>query len=88
MQTETNIKALKNYTRMPLAQKIEANRIRQNFFKGAIALHISIKRKSVKKALKEFRDLYDVDQFFCTFWNDPDRRDDSVKVWFTRKPLT
>jgi len=83
METKTNIKEFKGYTSItPLAKKIEVHKKIIEWKKGATYATISIKRKSVAKAFKEFVDLYDVKEYFSTFWNDCNRKDDSVKVYF------
>lgn len=53
---------------------------------GVKSNHISQKRQTYTKAIKEFIDLYNVDEYYCDFHCNSNVKDDSFEVWYTTKP--
>ncbi|WP_196160842.1 hypothetical protein [Reinekea sp. G2M2-21] len=64
---------------MDLSKKLKAFKS-QHMIKR---MHISQKRKSLASALKDFKDLYSVDEYFLTTRVGDHYRDDSVEVFYT-----
>lgn len=73
--------------RMPFGSFIEQNKIISDFKSNPATktIHVSIKRKSVATALKDFKHLYDVDKFYSRFNSGPDRKDDVIEIFYTTK---
>lgn len=71
---------------LPFSDKIELNKQFKAFQARSLTQYVSQKRQSNAKAMREFIDLYDVDEYFCMYYDDKDRRDDSFEVWYTKKP--
>ena len=86
METATNIKEFKGYTKINSSTKQgEIFKKIKEFKKTAKSTYISIKRKSATKAIKEFKDLYDVKEYFGIYNNDSFRKDDSFEIWYTQR---
>lgn len=86
---KTNIKELKGLEdqsdsgfgrRIPLFRKLEEWKKDPR----TRSTHVSQKRQSLAKALKEFRELYDVSEFYADFG----KNDDTFKVFFRTKSST
>jgi len=82
MQTVTNIKKFKGFTTMPFRDKIEVNKALIEWRKGSKVAWGSIKRQSVAKCFKEFRDIYQPTEFYAVFWNDSQRKDHTFKIFY------
>jgi hypothetical protein len=55
------------------------------FKKSAKSMHVSQKRRTNAAAMREFIDLYNVDEYYCEYHDQGDYRDDSFEVWYTVK---
>ena len=86
METATNIKEFKGYAQIKhLGRRSEIFKKIEEFKKTAKSTYISIKRKSATKAIKEFKDLYEVKEYFGMYHNDSFRKDDSFEIWYTQR---
>ena len=90
VRIQHNIKGLskqKELQYMPFGRFIDENKKIKSFREAedTKTTRISIKRKSVAEAFKEFKDLYNVDRFYARFHNGRQRKDDSFDVFYTEK---
>jgi len=82
-----------DYKNMVFGRRMEFNHVlarlgveRFEAFKaGAKSIHLSQKRQSYAKAIREAIDLYNVDQYYCSFYCDENVKDDSFEFWYTTK---
>ena len=77
--TETQFKG------MPFGRQIEYIRKIEEWKKSAKSTHLSQKRTSYLKAIRDFCRLNDVAEYFCEFHNEPTYWDDSFEFWYTTK---
>lgn len=75
----------KDFASMPFGRQIEHYAAIRQFKHGANVTWLSQKRQSSSKAIKEAIKLYDVDQYYCSFNNSPNYRDDSFEFFYTTK---
>lgn len=75
--TETQFKA------MSFGRQIEYIRKIEEWKKSANSTHLSQKRTTYTKAIREFCRFNDVAEYYCSFHNEPTYRDDSFEFWFT-----
>jgi hypothetical protein len=54
----------------------------REWMKDAKDTYISQKRKTNAAALKEFKSLYEPSEWYCSFYDSPNYRDDSFQVFF------
>jgi hypothetical protein len=85
-----NLKGLakeKELRSMPFGRYIEQNKIVKEFkaAEDTKTSHISIKRKTVAAAFREFKELNNVDKFYAQFHNGRYVKDDSFAVHYTEK---
>lgn len=73
------------FNAMPFGRQIEWHKKIQEFKAKAKDTHISQKRITNAKAIREFIDLYNVDEYYCEFHDSPDYRDDTFQVWYMEK---
>lgn len=69
----------KEYHKLPFGRQLEYAKRIQEFKSKAKTNHVSIKRKHYKRALKEFIDLYNVNEYWCSF----SLQDDSFEIYYT-----
>lgn len=72
----------KQYSAMPFGRQIEYRREIEAWKAGAKVVHISQKRRTSAAAMKEFRGLYQPKEYFTTFSDQPNYRDDSFVVFY------
>jgi hypothetical protein len=75
----------KDYNGLVFGRQIDFRHKIADFKAVAKSTHFGKKRMSFAKGLREFKDLYNVDQFFCIDRTAPDWEDDSVEIWYTTK---
>lgn len=72
-----------NMEHLPFGRQIEFLKIIEEFKNNARSTFIDMKRRSAKAAIAEFKKLYQPKQFFCSYHDSQNYRDDSFQVWFT-----
>ncbi len=79
--TKSNVKGLPKDTH---AGKMTLDQQRQliAFKETAKSTHLSQKRRSYKTAIREFIGLYEATEYYCTFMDGPDAKDDTFQVWY------
>ena len=77
----------KEYAGLPFGRKIDYIRKINEFKNTAKTNHVSQKRKKSSTALKEFLKLYNVDEYYCSFYDTNQCRDDSYQIWYTVKAV-
>lgn len=75
----------KEYIALSFGNQIKFRRIIEEFKAGAKMIHISQKRQTFTKAIREAIDLYDVDQYFCQFHCNDNYKDDTFEFFYTKK---
>ena len=74
----------KQYAALPFGRRIEVDRKIADWKKSAESTWLSQKRKSATKAISEFKDLYEPEEWFCKYMALPDRRDDTFEMFYRR----
>lgn len=72
----------KEFAGMPFGRQIEHYKAIKAFKDECKSVHLSQKRKSYTKAIKEAIDLYNVTEYYCEFYCSPDYKDDSFEFWY------
>lgn len=73
----------KELQEMPFGQQIEPLRAIAKFKESAKSTHLSQKRQSYTKAIREFLSLHpEVTEYFCAFHASKGRYDDSFEFWY------
>lgn len=70
---------------MPFGRQIEHLRSIEAFKSTAKSVWISMKRRSAASAIKEAKALYDVDEYYCQYYDSTDYWDDSFEFFYTTK---
>lgn len=78
----------KEFNALPFGRQIEGLRTIQQFKAENKSIHLSQKRKSYTKAIREAIDLYNVEEYFCQFLSGSEAKDDSFEFWFKPKAPT
>ena len=74
-----------DYKNMVFGRRMEFNATLAAFKAGAKSIHLSQKRQSYTKSIREEIDLYNVDQYYCSFYCDENVKDHSFEFWYTTK---
>jgi len=74
-----------DYAKLPFGRQIEFRHILSEFKINSKSMHLSQKRQSYTKAIKEAIKLYDVDQFYCLFQCNSQVKDDTFEFFYTTK---
>jgi hypothetical protein len=72
----------KNYATLPFGRQIEFHPIIRAFKDQAKTTHVSQKRKTGATAWKEFVKLYQATQYYATYNDESNYRDDTYQVWY------
>jgi hypothetical protein len=72
----------KDYAALPFGRRIEHARTIEAFKASAQSIHLSQKRQSYTKAIREAIRLYGVTEYFCQFHCNANVKDDSFQFWF------
>ena len=83
-----NVKSLPKADRLmqSLGAQIDARHALGEWKSKAKVAHVSVKRKSIANALKVFKDLNDVDEFYTSYRTpNANYRDDTIEVYYTTK---
>jgi hypothetical protein len=68
---------------LPFGRRIEPRRAIETWKATARQTHLSQKRQSAAKAIREFCELNNVAEYFCEFWDQPEYKDDSFEFFYT-----
>ena len=75
----------KEYVALPFGRRLEFDFAIGTFKAKARKVHLSQKRQTYSKAIREAIDLYNVDQYFCKFSCNDNVKDDSFEFFYTTK---
>lgn len=75
----------KQYNAMPFGRQIEYRHKIEEFKAKAQSVHISQKRRTHAAAWKEFKGLYEPEEYYTSYYDEPSYRDDSFQVWYIPK---
>lgn len=75
----------KAYSVLPFGRRMEFHPAIAAFKVGAKSIHLSQKRQTYAKAIREALDLYEVDQYLCQFYCSDNYKDDSFEFFYTTK---
>ncbi len=76
----------KAFNALSWAQQIEFSETLRTFKETSHCIHLSQKRQTYGKAIRDAIALYDVDEFYCRFYADKTRFfDDSFEFYYTKK---
>ncbi len=75
----------KDFTNYSFGRQIEYLRKVEVFKAAANSVHLSQKRQVAARAINEAIKLYNVKEYYCSFHNSPDCKDDSFEFWYTVK---
>lgn len=75
----------KEYRSMPFGRQIEYRRKIDDFMSRAKSVHISQKRRTHAAAWKEFKGLYEPEEYYASYHDESGYRDDSFQVWYIPK---
>lgn len=70
------------FAKMPWGRQIEWLRKIQEFKDSAKSVHLSQKRQSYTKAIREFVKLNEVKEYYCSFHAGRDYYDDTFQIWY------
>lgn len=73
------------YNGLPFGRRIEYAKTIDEFKRSARVVHLSQKRQSYKKAIREAIELYDVAEYYCRFHANAQCFDDSFEFFFKEK---
>lgn len=73
----------KDFNALPFGRQMEYFRKIDTFKSSAKSTHISQKRQSFSKALKEFKDLYKPAAYYCRVKTGSNWHDDSIEIWYS-----
>lgn len=62
-------------------KEFDFNKVKE-FKVTAKVTHLSQKRQTYQKAIKEAISLYGVKEYWCEFYNEPHCKDDSFEFWY------
>ena len=75
----------KQYNKLILGRQMQYHKKIKDFVSSAKSLHIDVKRRSLSKAFAEFKQLYNVDQYYFLDNSRPSYRSDSVLIYYISK---
>lgn len=75
----------KEYNSIPFGRQMEHHNKLKEFKERAKKGYVVQKRKTHKQAIKEFKELYNVDEFYYLNTESIGYRDDSFEIWYTEK---
>lgn len=67
---------------MPFGRSIEYLRAIDQFKSSCKSVHLSQKRQTYQKAIREAIDLYDVKEYYCDFYCDDYVKDDGFQFFY------
>lgn len=73
------------YNKLSFGRKIEYREQIKQFKETAKSTHLSQKRQSYSKAIREFVKLNNVTEYYCSFYCDPNYYDDSFEFFYKTK---
>ena len=77
----------KTFNALPFGRQIEFYEALKTFKENALIVHLSQKRQTYTKAVRDAIALYNVDEYYCRFYADKKRFfDDSFEFYYTTKP--
>jgi len=72
----------KDYHAMPFGRQLEYRRVIVAFKESAKSVHLSQKRQSNAKTIREALALYGATEYYCQFEDSQFCRDDSFQFWY------
>lgn len=86
MTTKLKINGVpKDYPSLPFGRQLEYRHVIADFKATAKSTHVSQKRQSSTKALRDAIKLYEMAEYFCQFHDDQLKRDDGYEIWYKKK---
>lgn len=77
----TGMPKQREWDAMPFGRRIEHYPKLAAFKASAKRIHVSQKRQSYRKAIKDALTLHEAKEFYCSFQCSPQCKDDSFEVW-------
>jgi hypothetical protein len=78
----TGMPSEREYNALPFGRQLEFAQKLKEFKVTAKVTHLSQKRQTYQKAIKEAISLYGVKEYWCEFYNEPHCKDDSFEFWY------
>lgn len=72
----------KAFAAMPFGRQLDTLRAIQTFKAATKSVHLSQKRQTYAKAIKEAIALYGATEYYCDFHCSNDCKDDTFEFWF------
>lgn len=72
----------KEFAAMPFGRQIDTLKAIETFKANSKSIHISQKRQTYTKAIKEAIALYNVTEYYCDFYCSNDCFDDTFQFWY------
>lgn len=71
-----------DYAKLPFGRQIEHRHAIESFKARAKKIHLSQKRQTYAKSIREALTLENATEYFCTFYCSSDCKDDTFEFWF------
>jgi hypothetical protein len=72
----------REFNAMPFGRQIEYRHKIKDFKESCKSVHLSQKRQTYQKSIREAVALYGVKEYYCDFYNEPHCKDDSFEFWY------
>ncbi len=72
----------KEFSTMPFGRQIEHFRAIEAFKAACRSTHLSQKRQSYSKAIRDALKLHNATEYYCEFYNDSMTKDDVFEFWY------
>ena len=72
----------REFNAMPFGRQIEHHQSILKFKESCKSVHLSQKRQTYQKSIREAVALYGVKEYYCDFHNEPHCKDDSFEFWY------
>ena len=72
----------REFAAMPFGRQIEPLKTIAKFKETCKSIWLSQKRQSYQTAIAEAKKMYDVKEYYCEFYCDEERKDDSFEFWY------
>jgi len=77
-----NFPSERDFAKFSFGQSLDYIRGFEKFKAENKSIHLSQKHQTYNKAIKEAIALYNVSEYYCDFYCNSDRKDDSFQFWF------
>ncbi len=71
-----------DFAALPFGRQIECRLIIENFKYAAKSAHISQKRQSAAKAIRDFLKLTGAKEYYCFYHDSKNYKDDTFCIWY------